>query len=90
VRPSAPLYQRHCTSRTDQKRSKMLPHLWVSDPREPLFTFSLPSVVEGTYGVYMFSIMYWVETLSVRNVIMWPRLVYASIGLDWIGLDSAF
>lgn len=65
----------------------MLPHLWVSDPREPLFTFSLPSVLEGTYGVYMLSIQFWVETLCVRMASScapaYVVLMYF-IGLDWI------
>lgn len=48
----------------------MLPHLWEIDPRDPLFTFFLPSSMvggtyQGTYGFYMLSSFFWIELLLV-------------------------
>jgi hypothetical protein len=50
----------------------MLPHLWETDPRDPLVTFFLPASMvgdnyQGTYGFYMLSLSFWMELLLVSK-----------------------
>ena len=43
----------------------MLPYKLDTDDREPIFSFM---VADAEYGVYMFSIVWWVETLAIFGV----------------------